>query len=428
MSYEVASRRVPAVVNQTARVALGTEAETWRRYPVLFGLILRGDVDERLLAGALTAVLRRHSGFRYFFPKRQTDGFAECAEPRSLSFPLDVVDLSEASTQQAIAQERHALDKLRQPFEFSIPPLARALLIRHVDRHVLGIAVDHAIFDAASVGAFLADLQVVWNRLAAGVDATALESEVSDFVRFAEAEQTWLDGPKGMAALEFWRLCWPGKGPYPGLPLPAADSDSDGGGSWERRVSAAELAERCGEMGGLTTPFMLIAGALFTALRASTGQTDLGLIFPVSRRNNAMHRRGIGYYNNQLLLRVRLDGEVSLINTTKAVSRATLGALRHAMMPYHRLKDRFPAEASDNAPYLYLNMLPVPEQPKLAGVTAEFTWFDQEDVLAGLPRLNVICQSRSDETLSIRAGHDGGHFRWADVKSFLDYAFEIMTA
>ncbi|MGQ0839190.1 condensation domain-containing protein [Actinokineospora sp.] len=392
---------------------------------MIFGLRIHGDVDETLLGRALTAIVRRHSALRYFFPDRDVVDFALCAAADSVSCPLDVVDLSSSGPGHREAHENNALDKLRHPFELSVPPLARALLIRHPEYCTLGIAIDHIIFDGASIPVFLRDLETVWRQLSTGDDLP--DTEVSDFAAFAAAEHEWLRGARADAAFEYWRPRWAELGPTPRLPLRHVVGKPAASGTWNREISADTLADKCARLGSLT-PFTLISTALFTAFHQVTGEVDLGLILPISRRNNVRTRQGIGYYNNPLLLRVELTRGMTLDAAAGVVREATLGALRHSYAPFQAIKDRFAhLELPAPGPYLYLNMMPPQRAPQLPGLGCEFTWFDQEDVLIKFPRLSIICQTQDDGSLLLDSGHNGTHFDWPDVAAVLNRAYDLLV-
>lgn len=421
---------VPITANQAGRLALIDGADQWRMHPVLFGFKLYGEVDAELLRAALLAVVRRHKGLRYFFPDPRERNLADCANACSVLCNVIVIDLTTVADRDRAFQEQKALDRLRLPFDLGSPPLLRSILIRYPDHCLLGLAVDHTIFDGASIPVFVRDLEVVWAHLASGSTQKDLEVECSDFSLFARAEQRWLASPRAVDAFEYWGPRWDGMGSRPKFPLEqsAEERIQRTGGVWGRTVRLLEAVEKSREqLGGLASPFMVVSAALFTALHEMSGKNDLGLVFPFHGRTRPEFKKGIGYYSNNLLMRIHVEHGASFKRILNIVRETTLGSLRHAAMPYHILKEKFELDAEQAEPYLFLNMLPALREPSFPGLRAEFTWFNQDDIYACFPRVSVLCQSISQDAAVFRSMY-GGQYERESIENWLERVVELLTS
>ncbi|SNY24517.1 phosphopantetheine-binding protein [Paractinoplanes atraurantiacus] len=223
----VSRRRPPTGPWQGERVRRAWDGDGLGTALWTVGVRIRGELDAGLLAEALTWTIRRHTALLTFFPGVLAPLTAELALPREVECPLTVVD---ATDSLAAAARAHA--DLCAPFELASPPLIRAMLVRDGAAHLLGLAVDDTVCDAASIPALLADLATVHRRLAAGDDPDGLSGPVSDFTALAAAERE-------RAGDRPW------VGPQPRLKIPPP-SGAAGPGRWRttrapRSLSVEEL-------------------------------------------------------------------------------------------------------------------------------------------------------------------------------------------
>jgi hypothetical protein len=431
---------VTITANQRGRLLRGDAGDRWRQHPIIFGLRIHGRVDASLLQTAMTTLTRRHTALRWFFADGHgaTSGGerpagAWRAAPQDVVCPVSILDMRDLDDGASTLT-----DLLRVPFNHGEPPLIRAVLADSGDHWVLGIAVDHIIFDGGSIAVLLEDLATVCQELASGRSPGELETTVSRFEDFVTAEQNWLESPKGSAALDYWLSRWRSVGGPPGLPLPSAarrvPRQAAAGGWTEYLLPIHDSVRRnSARLGGRLTPFVVVAAALLTAVQEVDCTAGCGLVFPVSRRHRRQFARTVGYLNNQLLLSPDLDadrGASSFPQVCARVQGAAVGALRHAMMPFTTLTQHAAAEGLQpqrRQPYLYLNLVPHQRTPRLLGHRTELTWFDQDDVYLAFPRLNVMCHGREDDSMLLRSGHDGSLFDWSDAMKVMDRAVELLS-
>ncbi|MEU4245066.1 condensation domain-containing protein [Actinoplanes sp. NPDC026619] len=419
---------VPLAANQAGRIALALGPHRWLKSPCFFGVWIRGAVDPALLGRALDQLVRRHSALRYRIdPDRQ---MAVCEPPDG--WPLRIADLRGSDVPTRLAAE---LDALRAPFPLGSAPLRRAVLVRCTDTlALLGIAVDHIVFDGASVSPFLRDLE----RLCGGapdvdgpdvdgpdvdgsdVDGSDVEGsdvegsdvEGSDYTTFGAREAAWLSGPDGTAGLAYWRRQVPAAGPFSTGPL-RRDGPARPAVHWSRDITTAHRR-----------PFVPLVAALTRALRRRQPDAPLGLVFPISRRVWPGTRHAIGYYNNRVYLELPHDPSPDslLPSVREAVSRA----LQHSVVPFEALLPPDEYDRRPAAPYLFLNVTDDPRSPALPGAETEFTWLTPGGVPATIHGITLICLVRPTG-LMLDAVYDPGRVDGPALESVLEETATMMA-
>lgn len=370
---------IPITSNQLSRIVSFYGPDQWRRPPCAFGLRWSGPLDQRLIQASLSLLPWRHTALRTYFPPGAVDGHACLTREPADDFPITTVDLTTQGAAGARQRERAGMSYLCAPFDMGQPPLYRAVSFQYTGHVMLGIAVDHAVFDGVSARVLADDLTFLYEALAAGADPAELAVQASDFAEFAAAERSWPQSPEGSEAIKYWLDKWNGLGPFPdpGLPNTIATSASPGASStWQRGLSARQFQTVVGRARSLrVTPFIVAATAMFAALHERSGWRRHGLITPYARRSGKPGE-GLGNYSNGLLLAVdgldSADGE----RLTSHVADTVWDALQHGMMPFEdlmRLTGDGPF-ARPVRPYLHFNFVTRPGPFSIDGTRLDFTW------------------------------------------------------
>ncbi|GIF23080.1 amino acid adenylation domain-containing protein/non-ribosomal peptide synthase protein (TIGR01720 family) [Actinoplanes tereljensis] len=164
------------------------------RYQVQQLVTLDGPVDADAMRRAAQAVVDRHAPLRA--------GFRELTDGRVVQVIVDGVEVPWRVLDRPVdLEEERAVE-----FDLGVPPLLRALLVRHADdRHTLVLTHHHIVTDGWSVAVFLRDLLAGYAphgeppRLAA----------VTPYRRYLE----WLAGRDQPAATDAWRTALAGLEP-----------------------------------------------------------------------------------------------------------------------------------------------------------------------------------------------------------------------
>jgi hypothetical protein len=340
------------------------------RPPISFGLRLRGRLHESAIAAVLTGIARRHTALRTHFPPSTCGDHGHCAHPDDVRWEPETIDVRGLRPEERAATEASIFRGLHQPFEPHEFPLFRAVLLRDTAEWVLAVAIDHLVFDAASVPVILRDVERLYPMATAG--ATIDGRGGSDFAEFSRQERDWLDGPRAGEAMAYWAEVWRDFGPFPvvDLPAPRPDGTPPSIAVWRARLAGAPIRQRLrGLVPGHLSLACLAAASAVAALR------DLGLLYPSSRRFLPGGDAMVGYLTNRVLLRTETRPAMDFDRLVAQTRAATIRGLQHSLMPFELLVSQLTPRADarrPDRPYVHLNVAERPRPPALPGLTASY--------------------------------------------------------
>ncbi|MFJ6618993.1 condensation domain-containing protein [Kitasatospora sp. NPDC091335] len=364
-------------------------------YNVPLATRLRGPLDRRALAAAITGLTERHAVLRTRYPRRDDQPYQRI-EPVA-PVPLPVLDATGPAQLAAEAA---------RPFDLATGPVLRALLLRHgPEDHSLLLTIHHIAVDGGSLPVLAADLAALYR---AERDGTALRlpppgPPYADYARQERARETELTAAADRLAD---RLA--GARPLPLLrPVPP--------GARERRAAlhttaldpgVTEALRTLGSRHGATL-FTVVLAAAFAALRTASGQDDLVLGCASGHRARPELRRTVGLGVNTLAVRANPAGDPSFTELLGSVRTALLDAQQHHEVPFDLVVERLGAAArgADGTPLLSVSCdLVRPGEPlALPGLAAENVELDLGLAKFGLallledgPRPRVLVQHDRD--------------------------------
>jgi hypothetical protein len=205
------------------------------------------------------------------------------------------------------------------------------------ERALALILIDHIAADGWSIGIFAKELLAAYDALASGTDADlpALEVQYADLAAWQAARlKASLDGQ-----IEYWRTTLAN---MPTLDLPTDRSRPPMqrfAGSvvpftltreTSRALSDLARRESC-------TLFMLTLAAFTIVLRHRSKQDDLVVGTDLAGRTHPAAEKLIGFFVNQLVLRIDLAGAVTFRDVLRAVRRRVLDGFFHQDVPFDTL-------------------------------------------------------------------------------------------
>jgi amino acid adenylation domain-containing protein/non-ribosomal peptide synthase protein (TIGR01720 family) len=314
-------------------------------YNMPVGLRLRGPLDSDALGAALADVIGRHESLRTLFDAPQGTPRQRVAPADGADFGWEIVDATEWSADQlneAIgATVRYTFDLAAE-----IPMHARLFRVAD-DEHVLVAVVHHIAADGWSITPLVRDLGVAYASRSAGREPgwAPLAVQYIDYTLWQRGQLGDLgDGDSPIAAqVAYWedalggmpeRLQLPTDRPYPAVAdLRGATLDVD----WP-----AELQQRMVEVANehSATGFMVMAAALLTLLSKLSGNSDVAVGFPIAGRRDPALDELVGFFVNNLVLRVDLDGDPTVAELLAQVRRRSLAAYEHQDVPFEVLVER----------------------------------------------------------------------------------------
>ena len=302
---------------------------------------LTGPLDVAALERALAEIVRRHDVLRTRFAIVDGD-LCQVVAP-VLPEALVVEDLGALPSPQREAEARRRTgDEVARPFDLGRGPPFRARLLRLApDEHWLLVTLHHIVSDRWSAAVFAARALGALRRLVRDEPSPLAELPVQ-FADYAEWQRE-------LSPASGWSGCSPGgrrrsptcrrspcrpTGRAPRWPAFAADA-------WRFEIDAA-LTRRLTELATRenATLFMTLLAAFHVLLHRWSGQDDIAVGVPMSRRTRPELESLIGFFVNMAVMRGDLRGEPAFTTVLARVRRFALDAYAHADLPVEKLVER----------------------------------------------------------------------------------------
>jgi amino acid adenylation domain-containing protein/FkbM family methyltransferase len=303
-------------------------------------LLLSGPLDPRALAGAVSAIVRRHEVLRTSFPSAAGEPVQLVREQRQSRVPVaDFAALPLAAARAEV--ERLEREEARRVFDLARDPLLRLALFRlGGEEHVLLFNLHHIVSDGWSSGILRRELGAFYAALAAGAAAAALPELPVQYGDFACWQRQWLAGPVLARQIAYWKRQLAGAPAVTQLPLdrprPAAASFR---GGTRGRVLDAALAGRLAQLarGAGATLYMTLLAAWKVLLAGCGAGDDVVVGTNVANRDRGEVEGLIGFFVNSLVLRTSLEETLTVRALLARVRETVLGAFAHQDLPFDRL-------------------------------------------------------------------------------------------
>ncbi|MFT4301571.1 MAG: condensation domain-containing protein [Desulfovibrio sp.] len=303
-------------------------------YNIPFAFRLGGTIDVELFQRAWLAVMERHAALRINI-RPDTKGKISVITRPHTQYILGFRSAPSFSlVQQAM---RHEAEK---GFNLTSDLLIRGCLFRETDdSHVLLFTAHHIVFDGWSIGIFLQDLMQAYTDLARN---TVPEWEPllvtyeqyavwhrDRVLRSAESESLW------------WRerlANLPDLALPTDFPRPAAQSFK---GSMHQFVVPREIVDGIESLAAQenTTPYAVWLTIFSMAVSRFSAQRDFAVGSSFAGRSHAAIEPLVGFFVENLSIRIQTDPQQSLRALIQTVQRAILETLEHADLPFQMLTE-----------------------------------------------------------------------------------------
>jgi amino acid adenylation domain-containing protein len=400
-------------------------------YNLHAGVRMRGHLSVAVLAASLRAIFDRHEILRTAFVEDSGGVGPVQRVLAAVEVRLSIVDLSTlAGETQAVETGRLATCEAAWPFELDRPPLLRAPLLRlGPQENALLLTLHHIIWDAWSFGIFLRELALLYDALAAGLPARLAPLPIQ-FADYTVWHRNRLLAGLEESDLAYWRGRLAGAPEE--LPLHFSRTRTRGTGQGRRlpveldaTVTAAlrQLAARTD-----ATLFMVLCAGFAIVLGHQSGVDDLVIGTDVANRPRAETEGLIGYFINQLPLRIDLSGNPTAAALVARLREVTLGAYEHQELPFDRLIAALnPRRVEGRQPLfqvkLVLQNAPM-SKPRLADLELELMG-DR----AGRAQLDLVLNlTESDGLLRGTLEFDTSRFEVAAVAEFSGRLGRVLAA
>ena len=308
-------------------------------YNLLSATRMEGNLDADLLERSLHHIILRHEDLRTSFV--QCDGSPYTRIADGSGWKMDRITLqrhANESLEQAVT--RFAEERANKPFDLEQAPLLRAHLLRSgAQESVLLLSMHHIISDGWSMGVLIRELAE--NYRAFGVEESPRITDLAvQYLDYSVWQRGWLETGVLERQMPYWRRCLEGAPPVVLFPPDHARSSAAGvRNKRSKLVLPADRVERLQAFGRAhdATLFMTMLSAFMLLLSRYSGLEDIVVGSASANRSRAEVSQLIGFFVNNLVLRAKVEGNITFLELLQRVRESTLGAYENQDVPFDHL-------------------------------------------------------------------------------------------
>lgn len=351
-----------------------------------------GELDVKLLKQCFETIIHRHEILRTHFELQGGEPRQVINPPSELTIPI-----TDLQSQPQAEVEKQIQAEASQPFDLSQAPLMRISLLRlHPQRHILLFILHHIVSDAWSRGVMLQEFTTLYNSLRQQEtpQLPALPIQYADFAVWQRQQES-----KYQEQLNYWQQKLSPLPPVLDLPFDYSrpEVQTFRGGQIKFSLSS-ELTQQLQSLSQQenATLFMTLLAGWQTLLSRYTGQTDITIGSPITKRDRAEIENLIGFFSNTLVLRTDLGGNSSFREILQRVRETALSAYSHQDIPFEKVVEALqPDRDLARTPlfqvmFAFHNLPVLPQLPDL-----DLTLLDAD---SGTAKFDLSLLMRWDET------------------------------
>ena len=308
-----------------------------------------GPLNLDALQHSLTAIINRHEVLRTTFAI--DNGIPVQVIAEQVIADLHLVKFQNITQQeQQIEIQRATRTQAETPFNLATGPLLRTVLLQFDSNvHVFILAMHHIISDGWSIGIMVKELSLLYNAHANAdpLALPALPAMPIQYADFAAWQRQTLTGEFLEKLLAYWTTKLQGAPALLELPLdkPRPSIQNFQGNTnyfyltpeFSKQIN--QFSQTCG-----VTLFMTLITAFATLLSRYTGQDDIVIGTPVAGRTHSQTESLIGFFINNLVLRIDLQGNPSFAGLLQNFKNLAMDAFEHQDLPFEHLVEALQLE------------------------------------------------------------------------------------
>jgi amino acid adenylation domain-containing protein len=344
----------PVSAMQESILRMERELPGFPQFNLSFAFRLQGPLNVSAFRRSVAEIVRRHDSLRTSFAWKEGQPVASIATAVAARSSLTVEDLAGRAVRGGDRTHRLILRKAELvaeqeawvPFDLTRAPLFRMHLL-HLghDDHVLLVVVHHIIIDGWSIGVLFEELSTLYGAFAARRSAQlpAPALQIADITRW---QRQWCTTGAAEQQIADWKAHLRGAAPI----FPAERAD---GGTllaspvaYEPIRLTKESVARLSALGGAqsATLFMTLLAGFKTMLLARSGRNDICVATAMANRSQEKTERVVGLVENTIIVRTRLDLDLSFAEALERVRHAALEAHARQQLPFDILAARMAEE------------------------------------------------------------------------------------
>ena len=329
-------------------------------YNCMEALRLTGKLNVPVLEQTFSELVRRHEVLRTTFDLAGGEPVQIVSSEMKLNpRMIDLQSLPESERERQAS--KLSVEELRWPFDLMRGPLLRVVVLRISEyEHVVVFATHHIVSDGWSKDILVREIIALYSAFAEGRPSPLAELP-AQYGDFAIWQRQRLAGPVLQRHLDYWKrhladaphmLALPTDHPRPAVPTRR--------GAYEALTLSSELAHSLRALGrrkGVTL-FMTMLGAFDVLLSRYSGQTDFLIGTDIANRRQGTTEALIGFFVNQLVLRVDLAGDPTFNELLERVKEVTLNGYAHQEAPFEKVVEMLSPERNlSHAPLFQVKLV-----------------------------------------------------------------------
>ena len=349
-------------------------------YNIPSAIRFKGPFSEPAMEKALNSVVARHEALRTTFVVREEEPVQVVAP--QLHIPLSAVDLSTLpESRRELEMHRQVIAEAEAPYDLERGPLVRGSVLRlGPEDHVLMLNVHHIVFDNPSQDILLGELATVYGAEIGAIDPGApshlLPELPVQYVDFSHWQVTELQDEALAEQIDYWREQLAEAPPLAlpvDLPRPAVQTYRGDRQTLQLSRQLTDQLEAFNQRERVTL-IMTLYATFNLLLHRFSRQQDIVLGSTVSGRTRVELEPLIGFFANNLALRLRWTGDPTFREFLGEARKVMLEGSAHPDVPFERIVNELRVERDPSRHPIFQVMFNVQDLPieniELAGLEA----------------------------------------------------------
>ncbi|EAR21796.1 amino acid adenylation domain-containing protein [Nitrococcus mobilis] len=320
---------------------------------------LKGRLDTQALQHTFNALLKRHEGLRTTFRGEDGQPYQIINEATSVEIALEDLGVYPEADRDAAARAS-AEAEAKAPFDLEAGPLVRVKLLRLAEQdHVLLVTMHHIVSDGWSMNLVIGEFAALYEAYSQGLEPR-LPTLPIQYADYALWQRQWMEAGERERQLAYWRAQLGEH--HPSLELPSDRPRSalpSHRGANHRFTIDSELTQRLKAFAQAhdVTLFMLLLAAFSIVLKQNSRQSEFLVGTDVANRNRPEIESLVGFFVNQLVLKVSVVTP-KMLDFLRSLRSTTLGAFEHQDLPFEQLVEALrPERRSGRAPLFTVKLI-----------------------------------------------------------------------
>jgi amino acid adenylation domain-containing protein len=307
-------------------------------YNIPAALELRGMLDIHALETTFVTLVQRHQSLRLCFP--EVNGEATVQEIPAYN-PLTVSELNHLSSDdQHVEVQRLAKEHAAASFDLANGPLLWLYLLTLSEQNaVLLFNMHHIISDGWSMDILVREWFDIYSALSQG-QTPYLEPLPIQYSDYAAWQRSWLQGEVLQTQIEYWSKQLADAPQTLDLPTDKTRPDQltyrGAEVSFQIDKTLTQSFKAFSQQQGCTL-FMSLLAVYGILLSRYSRQKDILIATPIAGRHHTQLENIIGFFVNNLIIRVRPSNALNFSELLAQVRQTLLEAYAHQDLPFEKL-------------------------------------------------------------------------------------------